>query len=115
MNSCVFCRIVAGTEPATVVRRWPDAVAIVPRHPVTPGHTLVIPTVHVRDFTEDPDVSAAAMRRAGELAAPPANLITSAGSEATQTVWHLHLHVVPRAAGDGLALPWSGQMRKVAA
>lgn len=106
-RECVFCRIVAGTAPATVVEDWPDAMAIVPLDPVTPGHLLLLPKRHVRDFTEDPQVSAAVMARAAELAVSPANLITSAGSEATQTVWHLHLHVVPRRAGDGLALPWT--------
>jgi histidine triad (HIT) family protein len=51
------------------------------------------------------------MSAAAELATPPCNIITSAGSDATQTVFHLHLHVVPRRAGDGLALPWTGDHR----
>jgi histidine triad (HIT) family protein len=110
---CVFCEIVAGREPAAVVRQWPDAIAIIPLNPVVFGHTLVIPNEHVRDFTENPAVSAVVMRRAAELAAPPCNLITSAGREATQSVWHLHAHLVPRATDDGLALPWySGLSRK---
>lgn len=45
--SCIFCQIIAGEAPATVVREWDDALAIVPRGPVTPGHTLVIPKQHV--------------------------------------------------------------------
>ncbi len=106
-SECVFCAIVAGEAPATIVRRWPDAVAIVPQYPVTDGHLLVIPARHVSDFTSKPTVSALAMLRASELAEPPANVITSAGSEATQTVRHLHLHVGPRRTGDGLALPWT--------
>lgn len=105
--TCVFCRIVTGSAPATVVRRWPDAVAIVPLNPVTAGHVLVIPALHVADFTTDPDVTAVVFRRAAELGRAPANLITSAGSEATQSVPHLHAHLVPRRAGDGLALPWT--------
>lgn len=107
MSNCVFCAIVAGTEPATVVRRWDDAIAIVPLGPVTPGHVLVIPAVHVQDATVDPDVTAVAMRRAAELADAPCNIITSAGREASQTVPHLHVHIVPRTFGDGLALPWT--------
>ena len=103
---CVFCDIIAGTASATVVRRWPDAIAIVPLGPVVEGHTLVIPTVHVRDALEDPEVTAATMRRAAELAMPPCNLITSVGQAATQSVFHLHVHFVPRATDDGLALPW---------
>ncbi len=105
---CVFCRIIAGNEPATIVRRWRSAVAIVPLEPVVAGHLLVIPRRHVRDFTVDPMVSAVAMHCAAELATPDANLITSAGTAATQTVAHLHLHIVPRRPGDGLALPWTG-------
>lgn len=106
MEPCVFCAIINGDAPAQVVRRWDDAIAIVPLNPVVAGHTLVIPTTHVRDVWTNPAVSAATMRRAAELASPPCNVITSAGREATQSVWHLHLHIVPRAENDGLALPW---------
>jgi histidine triad (HIT) family protein len=112
-GACVFCAIVAGDAPATVVYRWPDALAIVPLGPVTRGHLLVIPTVHVPDALADPDVTAATMRAAAELATGPCNLITSVGREATQSVFHLHVHIVPRAAGDGLALPWySGRPKR---
>lgn len=106
---CPFCEILADRAPATYMASWDDAIAIVPLGPVVDGHTLVIPRQHVVDFTDDPGVTAATMRRAAELAADmnaPMNLITSKGREATQSVWHLHAHLVPRAAGDGLALPW---------
>jgi len=116
----VFCQIVAGTEPATVLARWVDAVAIAPLSPVVDGHTLIIPTAHVADFAEAPEISAAAMRRAGQFVAEAqlgdCNMITSKGPAATQSVWHLHLHVVPRAVDDGLALPWySGRRSRRAA
>ncbi|MEV8638950.1 HIT domain-containing protein [Streptosporangium sp. NPDC051023] len=112
-ESCVFCQIVAGTAPATVVREWDDALAFIPLDPVVDGHILVIPKRHVADVAEDPAVSAITMRAAAELAEPPCNIITSAGREATQSVFHLHLHIVPRRANDGLALPWySGRGRK---
>lgn len=119
MSGCVFCQIVAGNSPATVVESWPDALAIVPLGPVTEGHVLVIPRAHVRDFVEDPVVTAATMARAAQLAQTydiaPANLITSAGREATQSIFHLHVHVVPRRENDGLALPWySGRSRRAA-
>ncbi|MFG1977008.1 HIT family protein [Nonomuraea fuscirosea] len=108
-QECIFCRIVAGHEPATITRRWPHAVAFTPLNPVTEGHTLIVPTTHVRDAREDPNISATAMAAAAQYAADvgPCNIITSAGPEATQTVFHLHLHVVPRADGDGLTLPWT--------
>ena len=106
-DDCAFCRIINEVEPATFVRRWTDAVAIVPLNPVTEGHILVIPRQHVQDATDAPHVTAQTMLRAAAIAAPPCNIITSAGPEATQTVFHLHIHVVPRRAGDGLALPWA--------
>jgi histidine triad (HIT) family protein len=106
---CPFCEIVAGRAPATYVHEWSDVIAIVPLNPVVDGHTLVIPKRHVRDFATDPEVSADAMLHAAQLMRwtdRPMNLITSRGREATQSVMHLHLHLVPRAAGDGLVLPW---------
>ncbi|MEV5211406.1 HIT domain-containing protein [Micromonospora sp. NPDC053740] len=116
---CVFCEIVAGREPATQVAAGTDAIAIRPLNPVVTGHLLVLPVKHVRDAAEDPHVSAEVMRLAAVLApmfCPGAfNIITSAGREATQSVFHLHLHIVPRRADDGLALPWySGKRSKAA-
>ncbi|NML55337.1 HIT domain-containing protein [Streptomyces sp. R302] len=106
--TCPFCEIVAGRAPATIVQEWDDALAIVPLSPVVDGHTLVIPRDHVTDFGTDPEISALTMLRAAELAqgTRPMNLITSRGREATQSVFHLHLHLVPRVENDGLALPW---------
>ncbi|GHC39953.1 hypothetical histidine triad (HIT) protein [Streptomyces anthocyanicus] len=114
---CPFCEIVAGRAPATVVADWPETFAIVPLNPVVDGHLLVIPKAHVTDFVADPATSATTMLRAADLAgghpAGSMNLITSRGRAATQSVWHLHL--VPRAEGDGLALPWySGRGKRVA-
>lgn len=109
---CVFCDIIAGDAPVEWVLRpdtWPDAVAFIPLNPVTEGHCLIVPKAHVRDFAEDPEVFAVTARRAAELMrfSPRAmNVITSRGKAATQSVWHLHLHLVPREVGDGLALPW---------
>lgn len=111
-GTCVFCEIVADRAPATVVATWPEALAIVPLDPVVPGHVLVIPREHVADAAGEPTVTADAVYRAAQYARNqdlPFNLITSAGAEATQTVFHLHIHYVPRRDGDGLALPWTGQ------
>ncbi|MFD3568482.1 HIT family protein [Streptomyces sp. NPDC058667] len=109
-ESCPFCEINTGRAPATFVHEWSDAIAIVPLNPVVDGHILVIPKTHVTDFADDPDVSGATARRAAQLCRDldlkHANLITSRGVHATQSVFHLHLHLVPRAADDGLALPW---------
>lgn len=107
--NCVFCAIAAGRSPATFYRTWDDAVAIRPRGGVNEGHLLVLPRVHVADAGIDPEVTAAVMRRAAEFMGrwPSANLLTSKGSPATQTVFHLHVHIIPRKWDDGLLLPWS--------
>ncbi|WP_285475268.1 HIT domain-containing protein [Actinoplanes sp. NBRC 101535] len=109
--TCVFCAIIAGEAPAIMIRSWDDSIAIRPIGGVHPGHTLVIPRTHVADVGVDPVVSAWTMARAAELAGEldAANIITSRGAAATQTVFHLHIHVVPRSHGDGLPLPWTPQ------
>lgn len=116
--SCVFCEIVAGRAPAKMVVEWSDAVAFVPLNPVVEGHTVVVPRVHVADATDSPKVTGQVMVRAALVAdafrrvggADGVNVITSVGAAATQTVFHLHLHVVPRFFGDGITLPWTGQV-----
>lgn len=116
MADCVFCEIVAGRAPATYRARGTSSIAIEPLNPVTPGHILVIPRAHVVDALEAPSVTAATMydatlwANAFELA--PLNIITSVGHEATQTVFHLHVHLVPRRDGDGLNLPWTEQEQR---
>jgi histidine triad (HIT) family protein len=90
-------------------------VSFRPLSPVTPGHFLVIPKMHVADALESPAAAGRALRFAVHLAnlmsLESANFITSAGSAATQTVFHLHVHVVPRRPDDGVVLPWTGQER----
>lgn len=101
-------------EPATIRFEWLDAMAFVPLEPVAEGHVVVIPKLHVPDFRTDPVITGMVMARAARLATlsaerwnrPDMNVITSAGPAASQTVLHLHVHLVPRQAGDGLALPW---------
>lgn len=115
MSDCPFCaRIKAGEYDRTC--STPDVVVFEPLNPVTPGHLLIVPRSHVLDAAEDPNMAALAFEWAAELAGriPHAsNLITSNGKDATQTVFHLHVHLVPRYADDGLALPWTSQKRTV--
>lgn len=112
MSGCVFCRIIAGDAPATVVREWPAVVAFTPLGPVTRGHVLVVPRRHVTSAVDDPAITGLTFSAAAEYAGGvgDCNLITSVGAAATQTVRHLHVHVVPRRTGDGLSLPWTGQV-----
>lgn len=107
---CAFCAIVSGAGPARIVRRWKNVIAFRPREGgVVDGHILVVPHAHVADAGVDPTVSALTMAAAAELAGEldAFNIITSKGKAGTQSVFHLHIHVVPRAMGDGLLLPWS--------
>lgn len=106
---CPFCEIVAKRAPANIVKEWGDCVAFVPLNPVSPGHVLVVPRMHVEDALEVPWITGNAFMRAAQLAQKTAhvNFITSVGSAATQSIRHLHVHLVPRNHGDGLALPWT--------
>jgi len=113
---CIFCKIVAGELPATVVDEDERTVSFMDINPATRGHALVIPRAHSRDLLSvDPeDLAAVALaaqrlaRRVGErLGADGVNVINSCGAAAWQTVFHFHLHVIPRYAGDPLRLPWT--------
>ncbi len=118
-TSCAFCRIIRNEEPADIVDETVMFLAIRPLNPVIEGHLLVLPRKHVRDAGDNPDITGLAFRFAAVIAGnymPPAyNLISSTGGAATQTVPHLHIHLVPRTEGDGLALPWTGQHKEVTA
>lgn len=113
MADCPFClRIERGEFDYFDAR----SVAFQPLNPVTPGHFLVVPRTHVTSALAAPNHAGRAMALAAKLAdwmgLESANFITSAGSAATQTVFHLHVHIVPRREGDGLHLPWTGQKRE---
>ena len=107
---CPFCAIAYDGAPATFVRLWPHAFAIVPLDPVVLGHTLVIPDRHVTDFADNPAITGMTAQCAAELCRDldleDANLLTSKGKIATQSVFHLHWHLVPRRRDDRVALPW---------
>lgn len=87
-----------------------DVIVIAPIAPVVPGHELVIPRMHVENFTSAPSITARVMEVAAHEAkrwGTDVNLITSKGEAATQTVKHMHVHLIPRRKGDCLKLPWS--------
>lgn len=94
------------------VRWWGDVQSFTPIGPPTggiAGHVLVVPRKHVPDAAADPDVTAEVFRVAAMVAREvgPCNIITNVGAEATQTVFHFHVHIIPRRYGDGLKLPWT--------
>ena len=126
-EDCLFCKIVAGELPATIVDEDERTLAFMDINPATRGHALVIPRGHATDLheidAEDLQACAlAAQRLAGRmrerLGADGINVINSCGAAAWQTVFHFHLHVVPRYVGDPLELPWvpaPGDMDEIAA
>lgn len=110
---CPFCEI-AETDPLGQIEElfqhfYHPCFVIEPLNPVVPGHRLVIPVRHVANAAVNQAVAADVMRGAATVAfrMGDCNIITSVGEAATQTVMHLHVHVVPRNPGDGLKLPWS--------
>jgi histidine triad (HIT) family protein len=112
---CIFCKIVAGELPSLVVAEDDRTVAFLDVAPATAGHTIVIPRDHHRDLLAiDADALAACSAMAQRVARlltdrlEPAgvNVLNNCGSAAWQTVFHFHLHVVPRYADDPLRLPW---------
>lgn len=111
MKVCVFCEIVRNDAHHQILRKHYGCIVIEPLNPVTPGHLLVIPTHHVDNAATVPVITGATMAAASEeaRAVGGCNIITSVGPSATQTVPHLHLHIVPRKINDGLLLPWSNQ------
>ena len=115
MEDCIFCKIMTGEEPAEFLADGVSSVAIKPLNPVVDGHFIVIPRDHVTDAMDKPGVTGMTMNDAAQWTKMFAwrdkryesvNFITSVGKPATQSVFHLHIHVVPRAKDDGLALPW---------
>ncbi len=112
---CIFCKIVAGDLPATIVDQDERTIAFMDIAPATRGHALVIPRAHARDLlsVDSQDLQAVALasqrlaaRAKERLRADGVNLINACGAAAWQTVFHFHVHVVPRYEGDPLRLPW---------
>lgn len=111
MNLCPFCQIIMGGAPATVLYETEAAITIEPLNPVTEGHELVIPRQHAEFIWQlDPNHLGYTMYDVATRAyGRPCNIIQSNGASATQTVKHVHFHIVPRREADGLMLPWSNQ------
>jgi histidine triad (HIT) family protein len=125
--NCIFCKIVAGDLPATIVDEDERTISFMDIAPATRGHALVISRVHTADLlsvdSEDLQAVALASQRLAlgakeRLGADGVNLLNSSGATAWQTVFHFHVHVIPRYDGDPLRLPWvpaSGDPEEIAA
>jgi len=115
MSDCVFCRIVAGTIPSIRVHEDELTLAFMDIGQVNPGHVLVALKAHAENLYAVDDTQAAALGRASarvarairDAFAPPGLSVYQAnGKPAGQTVFHYHLHLLPRHEGDGMALTW---------
>lgn len=115
MTQCVFCRIVAREIPATVVHEDEHTLAFMDIGQVNPGHVLVAAKAHVENLyglepAQAAAISATALRVARAIRAafaPPGLSVYQAnGAAAGQTVFHYHVHLVPRHEADGMALAW---------
>lgn len=118
-KSCVFCDIVAGNAPASIVHEDERSLAFMDLGPVNPGHLLIVPKAHAADLSElDEEIGAhlfriamqcaAALRRSA-LRCEGVNIFLADGEAAFQEVFHVHLHVFPRFNGDGFRIDadWS--------
>lgn len=127
MSDCVFCRIVDGSAPARTVYEDDDVVGFLDIRPVTRGHVLIVPRTHSTGLADLSVDDGAAVMRAGQLVASAmrhaplspggdgadgANLVINDGRAAFQTVFHTHLHVIPRHRGDKLRMLRSLAVRR---
>lgn len=119
MDDCEFCRIVTRIAPAEVIYESATTLAFFPLQPATPGHTLVIPKRHIENFlgveaSDLPGLSTAVVTVGKALDAiyrpDGMNVISSAGQAASQSVMHLHVHLVPRWTGDAVGEIWPPQV-----
>ena len=115
MSDCVFCRIIAGQIPSTRVYEDAQVLAFMDIGQVNPGHVLVAAKKHAANLFELDDMQAAAIAQASakiaralKAAFNPEGLSVyqANGKAAGQTVFHYHVHLVPRHAGDGMELTW---------
>ena len=108
MSDCLFCRIVEGEIPSKRIYEDETAVAFLDINPWQQGHALVIPRRHVKDVLEDPAALAEIAPANGtvgdllkeRLGATACNILSNAGADSGQEVFHLHVHVLPRYADN---------------
>lgn len=115
MSNCIFCSIVAGDAPSQIIDDDERTLTFMDINPATPGHCLVIPKAHAQDlFDITPDDLVAVARTTHRVAArvkdalvpDGMNLIQANGRAGFQTVFHFHMHIVPRYEDDAIKMPW---------
>ncbi len=108
-DNCIFCRILDGKEEATFLYRNSKVSAFLDIHPLFHGHTLVIPNEHYVDISDVSEESLSEVMKVARmvsnlmmsnLGAEGINIMHSTGRPAGQTIYHFHVHILPRKAGD---------------
>ena len=115
--SCVFCRVLAGELESSVVHRDDLCTAFLDVQPINPGHLLIVPNLHASYLADLPAETGARMfqvaqrlaaaLRASDLRCDGVNFFLADGEAAMREVFHVHLHVFPRHAGEGFALTFA--------
>lgn len=114
-DDCIFCKIIRGEIPCFKVLEDADVLAFMDVNPIAPGHVLVIPKHHSKDILETPPEwigkafagAGRAARAVQKTLAPEGiNILQANGPGAKQSVFHLHVHVIPRGMDDGLTMNW---------
>jgi histidine triad (HIT) family protein len=115
MTECIFCNIIAGIVPSYMLFEDDDFCVFLDAFPAVSGHTLIVPKVHIQDIFGMPgDVAQRLMPLAVKtanrlkmvLACDGLNMVQNNGAVAGQAVFHFHMHLLPRIAGDGHRVPW---------
>lgn len=115
MDNCIFCKIANGEIPAATLYEDEDFRVILDLGPASKGHALILPKVHAANIYEISDELAAkafvlakkmATKMTEALGCDGFNIVQNNGETAGQTVFHFHMHLIPRYQGDGVALGW---------
>ena len=115
MDSCIFCKIAGGEIPSATLYEDDDFRVILDLGPASKGHALILPKEHYANLYEIPDeLAAKAMKLAKKMASAMTkalgcdgfNLVQNNGEVAGQTVFHFHMHLIPRYKGDGAGITW---------
>ncbi len=126
-KDCIFCKIVRGEIPSFKLYEDDKTLAFMDINPINPGHALIVPKHHAPNIVETPDdwlaaamVTTRRVARGVETALKPhgMNIVQANGPGAAQSVFHLHIHVVPRAENDGIKMNWGinpGKMDEIKA
>jgi len=113
--NCIFCKIIRGQVPSFKLYENDKTFAFMDINPINPGHALIVPKFHAKDIFETPDewvgatmVTTRRIARAVQAAVQPygMNIVQANGPGAKQSVFHLHIHVVPRLKDDNLTMNW---------